>query len=67
VAWLQAITQLVLSRGVWGVGDEWPFEIAGFVRLGIVPEYKHVINYDHATKNCKNFAPNIHHKDHNLP
>jgi len=52
---------------VWGVGSEWPSEIAGLVRLGIVPEHKHIINYDHATKNCKNFTPNIHHKDHNLP
>ena len=31
----QAIARLVLSYGWWG---EWHFELAGLVRLGIVPD-----------------------------
>ena len=36
---LQAIARLVLSCGVWRLRGEWLFDIAGLVRLGIVPEF----------------------------
>jgi len=38
--WMSVQTEGCNTAGLlmWWVGGEWPFEIAGFVRLGIVPE-----------------------------